>query len=322
MKLNRSSLLPIFLALVLVLPGCAGAGVLRHLLEGRRDKQQPAQEAVAEGVERHTLQVGGVSRSYLLYTPRRTASGPMPLVMVFHGGGGNADQIMPMSGWNEEAEKRGWLVAYPNGTGKQENKFLTWNAGECCGYAQENGIDDVAFVRAMLDDIGRRQRMDNARIYATGISNGAMLNYRLACELSDRIAAIAPISGTQEVAACHPAKPISIMHFHGTADQNVPFEGGYGDRARIKIDKRSIPSTLDEWRSHDQCRPAEKTRVDGDATFLTAACTSQAEIILVKIDGGGHAWPGGKTATRSGQTSSRYIDATQEMARFFERHTR
>lgn len=318
MKPKTHILLSALLAFVLVLPGCVGARVVRHLLDGSKD----VAEAMPAGVEKRVLQAGDQTRSYLLYVPQRAISNPMPLVMVFHGGGGNAEQIMPMAGWNEEAERRGWMVAYPNGSGRRENRLLTWNAGSCCGYAQDRGIDDVAFVRAVIDDVGRRNRLDRARVYATGISNGAMLSYRLACELADRIAAIAPIAGTQEVPSCTPAKPVSVMHFHGTADQNVPFEGGVGERALIKIDKRSVPSTLEEWRRHDRCQPAAPIRRDGDAAFSASACADSAEVVLVTIDGGGHAWPGGRVPAPGGQTSSRNIDATAEMARFFERHSR
>lgn len=305
-----------------LLSGCVGARVVKHLAGGGDSKKPAESRSVEGGSLSHTISVNGLSRSYLLYAPRSLAKERAPLVIVLHGGGGGGEQIMEMAGWNEEAERRGWLVAYPNGSGRFGNKLLTWNAGGCCGYAQDNNIDDVTFIRKLIQDVGTRYPLNEQRVYVTGISNGAMLTYRIACEMSGSIAAIAPISGTQEVSNCRPRYPVSVMHFHGTADQNVPFDGGYGDRAKIKIEKRSVMSTLDEWRQHDRCGNKESVSVQGDTTFTKVACDAGNEVILAKIEGGGHAWPGAKVATRSGQVSSRNIDATREMAVFFERHSR
>src|SRR4051812_5775513 len=135
-------------------------------------------------------------RTYEIHLPNGRAPGePAPLVLVFHGGGANAANAMRMSGMNAKSDAEGFIVAYPNGTGPRRDSFLTWNAWRCCGLALERKVDDVAFVRALVDEVARRYPVDRKRVYATGFSNGGMLTYRLGCELGDVFAAIAPVAG-------------------------------------------------------------------------------------------------------------------------------
>jgi polyhydroxybutyrate depolymerase len=142
--------------------------------------------------------------------------------------------MVAFTGLNEKADEAGFLAVYPNGTG--EKRSLTWNGGNCCGYAVENQVDDVGFVRALLDDLEKVVTVDPSRVYATGISNGAIMAYRLASELSDRIAAVAPVAGPMGTATCSPRRPVSVMHFHGTDDQFAPCRraGGRGASSRPK----------------------------------------------------------------------------------------
>jgi len=148
----------------------------------------------------------GVQRSYILYVPTSYNSAePVSVVLVFHGGGGNAEGAVRMTGFNSLADEKGFIVVYPNGTGRlSDDKLLTWNGGTCCGWAQEQNVDDVGFVRAIVADLQSMASIDMKRIYATGISNGGIMSYRLACEASDLIAAIGPVAGTQNIAPCKP----------------------------------------------------------------------------------------------------------------------
>src|SRR4030042_572429 len=133
----------------------------------------------------------------------------MPLVIVLHGGGGNAQSTAGMTGMNVKADSSGVIAVYPNGNGRlSDEKLLTWNAGNCCGYALDNNIDDVAFIRSLIDDLQSKLAIDQSRVYATGISNGGMMSYLLACQLSDKIAAIAPVAGTMGMNSCLPAQPV------------------------------------------------------------------------------------------------------------------
>ena len=133
------------------------------------------------------------------------------------------------SGLNQKADQEGFLAVYPNGTGRFSS--LTWNGGNCCGSAMQQRVDDVAFIDAVLDDLANVVNVDTKRVYATGISNGAIMAYRLASELSERIAAIAPVAGPMGTATCSPRRAVSVLHFHGTDDQFAPFNGGRGGGA-------------------------------------------------------------------------------------------
>ena len=216
------------------------------------------------------------------------------------------------------AEKQGIVVAYPNGTGRLG--FLTWNSGKCCGYAVKNEVDDVGFTRAMLANIKSDVVIDNKRVYATGISNGAMMAYRLACEMSEELAAIAPVAGTLAVDSCSPKKLVPIIHFHGTADQNVPLKGGMGEDSVAGVSHRSVYETLDIMKKMRGCDNAPGKTKLGDSTVDKYSCRNGGPVEFVLIDNGGHNWPGGdlpNRAKRRGEYTSQSISANEEMWTFF-----
>src|SRR5208282_2572641 len=168
------------------------------------------------------LTVGQQGRTYLLHLPPvYDGKRLLPLVIVLHGGGGNAPGAVRMTGFSEKADKGGFVVVYPNGSGRLKTRLLTWNSGNCCGYALDNNVDDVGFIRALIDELVKTRSIDPKRVYATGMSNGGMMTYRLGCELSDKIAAIAPVAGALSVENCQPTNPVSVIIFHGTADEHV-----------------------------------------------------------------------------------------------------
>ena len=188
-------------------------------------------QPVAPGDHTRTLQVDGRERSWLIHVPPKyDPQKRSPVVLIFHGGGSNAEQMIRFCGLNEKADQQGFIAVYPRGTGRFE-RLLTWNGGNCCGYAQSNKVDDVAFVRALLDDLATVANIDPKRVYATGMSNGAIMCYLLASELSDRIAAIAPVAGPMGTEMCSPKRPVPVIHFHGTDDQFAPFNGGKGSKS-------------------------------------------------------------------------------------------
>ena len=165
-----------------------------------------------------TLIVGGVSRSYIVHAPKgHDLKSPLPVVLALHGATMNGPMMASFSGLNRKADEAGFLAVYPSGTGKNSSFF--WNGGS--GPAAQNKVDDVAFIDALLDDLRRAYPVDAKRVYATGMSNGAMMAYRLAAELSGRIAAIAPVSGTVATEIGQPKRPVSVLHFHGTSDELV-----------------------------------------------------------------------------------------------------
>lgn len=264
------------------------------------------------------MPIGGRVRTYRLVRPPAAQDRPSPLVVVLHGGFGSGAQAQQAYGWDALAAREGFAVAYPDGVGR------SWNAGTCCGPARRYGIDDVAFVEAVIDDAAGLVGLDQARIYATGISNGGMLAYRLACELPGRFAALGPVAATM-VCECPRPAPVSILHIHGLEDRNIPFAGGVGAKARDARPRPSVPSVMDYWRRGAGCGPPS---VSGTPPVRVESAVSPAgvEVTLISLEGVGHVWPGsrppppGVVAMLDLDPPSRAIDATAALWSFFARH--
>ena len=277
----------------------------------------------------HTLSlaVGDLQRSAIVHVPPRYVRAvPMPVVLAFHGGGANADTMVRFSGLNEKADEAGFIAVYPNGTGRL-SRMLTFNGGNCCGQAAANGLDDVEFTRRLLDDVANACTIDPKRVFATGMSNGGIMAYRLASELSDRIAAIAPVGGPMGTKGCRPGRPVSVIHFHGTEDVFAPFQGGRG-RGLSGTSFFSVDHSIAAWVEADGCNPTPVTirlpDTTDDGTTVTRTTYGQgkdgAEVVLIAIEGGGHTWPGREPRLASLGKSTRDISANDLMWAFFQRH--
>jgi polyhydroxybutyrate depolymerase len=175
-------------------------------------------------------------------------------------------------------------VLYPDGLQR------AWNAGDCCGQPRAGGVDDVAFIEAAIRATSRAYTTDPARLYVTGISNGGMLAYRLACESALPIAAIAPVAATLTVACEHPQR-VSVLHVHGLADRNVPFDGGPGS-GFVHVTYRPVSAALAVFRKADECAPPVTTPA-GPVTTTRFACAAGRIVQLTTVAGAGHQWPGG-----------------------------
>jgi polyhydroxybutyrate depolymerase len=256
-------------------------GVLLVVLSGCGfSRAQPG--GSAQGSTSHTLG----NRTYLLYVPAGLAS-PAPLVVMLHGGFGSAQQAERAYGWDQLADSAKFIVAYPDGLGR------AWNTGGgCCGRSAKDGVDDVGFITAAVADVGKNVAVDPSRIYATGISNGGMMSYALACN-TGLFAAIGPDSATQ--LACPSPHPTSVLHIHGTADRMIPYDGSQGI-GFAHIDGPPVPDTNAFWRDVDQCGTPTVT-TDGAVTTSTAACADGRAVELMTVAGGGHEWPGFATST-------------------------
>lgn len=283
------------------------------------------------GDYRFTLVHQKLKREYVVHVPKSYQPKQKSAVILnFHGGGGNAANQIAQSQMNTAADQDGYIVVYPEGTGKTllGKLFGTWNAGRCCGYAVENKIDDVGFVRALLVDLEQKFNVDKNRIYATGHSNGALMSYRLACELSDKIAAIAPNSAQDAFDNCQPSRPVPVLHFHGTADPAALYEGGQcGGRLAGDAGWRcqSVPAYNQAWATLNGCTPETKTFYQkGAATCVThLTCRAGAEVALCTIEGAGHTWPGGQYAgfgERAVGKLSQDLSANDLMWAFFQKH--
>jgi len=273
-----------------------------------------------------TITVGGLSRTYLVHVPKgHDQQTPMPVVLALHGATTNGPMMAWFSGLNRKADQAGFIAVYPNGTGTHSSFF--WNGGICCGSAMQNKVDDVAFMNALLDDLMRDFRVDAQRVYATCMSNGAIMVYRLASELSDRIAAIGPVSGSVGTEACQPKRPVSILHFHGTKDEYIPFMGGRGDRSITGTDFPSVDDSVKTWVKANGC--GETPKIDqlsktGDETTVTRKTYSGGkdgtEVVLVVIEGGGHTWPGMQSPAKTLGKSTLTVSANDLMWEFFQKH--
>jgi polyhydroxybutyrate depolymerase len=270
------------LGVLLVTAGCAASG-------------SAAPQDFSEGSTLHTMNFGGLDRSYRLYIPAGLSS-PAPLVVMLHGGFGSAQQAERAYGWDELADGAKFVVAYPDGVGR------AWNVSGCCGRPGRENIDDVGFVNAVVSDVATKLNVDQNRLYATGISNGGMLAYALACN-SGTFAAIGPDSATQ-LDKCAAPHPTSVMHIHGTADRLIRYDGERG-MGVAQIDGPAVPDLNAFWRNVDRCAPPETT-TDGAITTSTADCPDGRNVVLITVDGGGHEWP---------------PFATQAMWQFFAAHT-
>lgn len=263
---------------------------------------------LAPGNHDVTVASGGRMRLARVHVPPSyDAAKPTPVLLNFHGRNSNAAQEELLSKTTAKADAAGFVVVYPTGIG------ATWNAGLCCGQAQIEGIDDVAFTRALLDELGAELCVDHKRVFATGLSNGGFMANRLACELADRIAAIGPVAGQLLSSPCTPARPVPVIHFHGNADAIVPYQGGFG--------MPSVESSVAAWAGRNGCSStAKQTYAKGDATCVAYGdCDAGADVMRCTIAGGGHTWPGGVPVPALGKTSQD-IDATDAMWEFFVAH--
>lgn len=275
------------------------------------------------------LRHDGLARSYHLYIPDSyNGLSPVPLVFVLHGGGGNGENASRMSHMNDQAEKRGFIAVYPNGTGGKflRGRLLTWNAWNCCGQARSRQVRDVDFFKTLIQALKEDYVVDNRRIYATGFSNGAMMVHRLAVELPDLFAAIAPVAGALNGETLSDlSSPVAVMMFHGKQDQHVLYEGGAPKIRADRSDRTDKPVSyaVDYWVNQNRCSPDARVEKTGAVTReFYGGCDGGAEVILYTLENQGHAWPGGRSGLRFGNVDppSPEISATVEIVKFFLRH--
>jgi polyhydroxybutyrate depolymerase len=228
--------------------------------------------------------VGDVKYAYHLHIPPGLDGlQPVPVVFAFHGYTGGALEVL---GFSEVADQQGFLVVYPSGYG------VSWNAGGCCGPAAKDNADDVAFVRQMLTDLGILVNIDPKRIYSTGWSNGAMFSYRLACEMSDTFAAIAPVSGPLVTTPCQPQQPVSVMQEHGLVDTEVPFAGGQGTSVVADVFFPPVEDGITFWAQVDGCTGTPQVEKQGTLIHTVyPGCKAGSAVELYTIEGGRHGWP-------------------------------
>ncbi|HEY2395702.1 MAG TPA: PHB depolymerase family esterase [Rudaea sp.] len=252
--------------------------------------------AHAGNISRH-IDVRGTPRTYALYVPASAGDKPAALIIALHGGLGQGRSMATLSGFSQLADREGFLVAYPDGLRRH------WRDGRTMpGGVVDEEVDDVAFIAALLDDAARLHAIDTRRIYATGMSNGAIFSHYLALKLGDRIAAIAPVAGgiaTEAAADFHPAAAVSVLMINGRDDPLVPYGGGAVAKTHGSIVPTERATQL--WLDADDLHG--EPRVRNVATHKAGDCVEQwktwsggrngSAVSLVSLAGGGHTWPGG-----------------------------
>ncbi len=281
-----------------------------------------------------SITVGSLKRTYRLHVPPlHDKAKQAPLVIALHGGGGTGKRMerLTRGGFNTLSDKEGFIVVYPDGIEK------SWNDGrkDARSRSHKDNIDDVGFISALIDHLIKEFNIDSKRIYVTGASNGAIMSYRLACELPEKITAIAPVIGLISEGFSCPAlsQPVSALIIAGTKDPLMPWEGGairFGRHYRGRV--QSAFNTVNYWAAHNRCASPPVVTDDPDKDPKDGArvkhevynCQEGSEVILYTIEGGGHTWPDGYQylPERIVGKASRDINANAVIWIFFKRHAR
>lgn len=287
--------------------------------------------SVAHAADLKEFEFGGQTRSYVLHIPPN-ADGPLPLVINMHGGGGNAEQHQRYTKMDQLANREKFIVVYPNGTGPFRRRILTWNADTCCGAAATNKIDDVGFLSALIDEVAKQTPVNLKKVYATGFSNGAMMAHRLAAETTGKLAAIAAVEGAPVLTTFKPTQPISVMMIHSVTDPRALYEGGQGPEfpgTNHRSTHESVEKLLSDWVKANGCSTPtiapKKTERESRHTAeksTYAGCQGGTTVVLWKLNGPGHVWPGAGRPPLERFVGERtdVIDANKEIWEFFKQH--
>ena len=303
--------LALVLTLVVAAVGLVVAGL--GVIDGPTLWRQATGHVTIDSVDQ-----GGLSREFRVFRPSAKANQP-GLVIVLHGADASGQQIERQSGFDAQAERLGWLAAYPDGYSDG------WEPFGCCHH---QGVDDVAFIGTIIDRLTASDGIDPNRVYVTGISRGGMMAYRLACELSSRIAAIAPVAGNMadstgnvDGVSCRPDRPVSILAIHGSDDPEIPIAGGRSRVVQEEVAYAPMAEVIQTWRRLDGCTAATAVSQDGAITESRWSCGGNSEIETLVINGAGHVWPGAPLISPPWGAATT-LDASRAIADFLAAHQR
>ena len=290
----------------------------------------PATAAAGTSDDRRLTTPDGRTRTHHVYAASSLRGTGIParlLVVALHGGGGTGQQFERDTGLDGWAEANGAVVVYPDGTGggSDGSTFRTWNGGGCCGVAASQRVDDVEYVRLLIEQLRAEYTIDPGHVVAVGYANGGMLAYRLACELSASISAIGVQSSTFERETCTPDEPVAVLHIHGTGDRNLPIDGGVGDESSQDITFNSPREGIKILASADVCAPqaTETASVDtpGVVTRRWSPCAGGTSVAMIEVDTPSHAWMGPSPSNDGGSPEAR-LDSTAVLWQFTASHAR
>jgi polyhydroxybutyrate depolymerase len=250
-----------------------------------------------------TVMVGTTARTTLVHVPASyDPMVPTPVVIDLHGLAGDGAMEAALTSANAKSDMAGFISVHPNGATVPGS----WNAGGCCGTAPSQNIDDIGFMKQLVDDLDAKLCVDDARVFAMGMSNGGYMAHRIGCELADRFAAIGPVAGGIATATCAPSRPVPVFAIHGNADPLVEYSFGQ--------------SSANAWATGNGCTTTTTTYTNGVASCVThGGCTAGADVVFCTIDQGGHQWPGGETLPLLGNNTTD-INATDAIWTFFVAH--
>jgi polyhydroxybutyrate depolymerase len=337
-RARRMSLAVVAVALVAACGGADGTDAATTTTEPPAEYPESVDPVASDGCgtsrvgvlqrERRTLDVAGAERWYLLSTPSaHDGRTPLPLVVELHGLAQGAENAAATGLVDDLGEREGYVSVLPQGTGEPVQWDQRFGAGDNA---------DFDFVEELLDTLGRELCLDEARVYATGLSYGAIMSSALACGMSERFAAIAPVAGVEHPDGCDPPRPVPVLAFHGTADPILLFNGGVGDLGAalagrspelpdepVDLDGEGYPAAVAAWAAANGCGDAADERRSPQVLERTYDCPAEGEVRFLVVEGGGHSWPG-STAQEAiesivGPTIDE-VDATEENWAFFRRH--
>ena len=270
----------------------------------------------------HTIEIAGRSRSFLLHLPPAAAAGvPLPLVLMFHGYQGNGATLMAESRMNDAADRAGYAVAYPDGSGRFKYAWLSWNAVSCCGVVAERHVDDIGFADAIVRRLVSAGRVNPDRVYAAGFSAGGMIALRLACTRARAYAAVADVAGAMPDTACVPARAVPTILFQGEDDSDLRDDQSVHKHHKAFPWSTSLEKALDFWARVGKCAPGPLR--DTTSAYIrqrARECPDGMDVTLITVHHHPHAWPGGESAFPFGSQPAPEPDASAMILDFFSRH--
>lgn len=323
--------------LLILFASQARAESLRERWLKRREGREASSSRFDSSAPLKKIESGGRERTFRVHLPAgHDPKKAYPLVLLFHGGGGGAEQALNHYPLQGVADREGFILVAPNGIGRFEKEVLrTWNVQFGFGLALREKVDDVAFVDDLLDHLIATYRIDEDRVYLTGLSNGAILCHFVAAALGERIAAIAPVVGTaggrkSDQATMQkpppPVKPVAVLLFNGEKDDHIPLEGGLQRKsAQEAAFIMSADETARFWVEADGCRPEPEVEKNSQKQYRRYSWTggkNGTEVTLYVLEDQGHAWPGGGTPRSGSDAPTKNVAAHEVMWEFFEAHPR
>lgn len=294
------------------LGACAGQGEFTGG-KGNAETVRPGE------LVRRSIWSSGDERTYDIYVPAN-ASGPMPLVIALHGGGGNSSSMVASAGWVDKAQAEGFIAVFPNGVGRMEKRY-TWNAGGCCAFAMNQNSPDVKFIGDLIEAVEASEPVDPHRVYLTGMSNGGMLTFRAAAVLGDKLAAVGTVVGAMFEDQPLPKGNMPIIMINAVHDGVVPYEGGVSPMPLVRKSQTApfLPAreTAKLWAAWNHCSGDPHTSREG--SVVTQAYTDcAADTVFITLEEGGHGWPGGKALRESPEQASDAMNATDVLWSYFK----